>query len=55
MLITINVYFKEKLENTNYSKTNKEICFLKNMIIEKNDGVLKQNACETIKSTNNDT
>jgi len=54
ILITINLYFKNKLENTNYNNSNKEICYLKQIIIEKNNGVLKQNDCKEIKSTNND-
>lgn len=54
LLISTNIYFKEKLEENNFKKINQNICVIKKDLIEKNNGVLKYDVCKT-ESTNNDT
>ncbi len=53
LLITTNVYFKERLEeDINYKDINQQICFLKKIVIEKNNGEITNDVCK--ESTSND-
>lgn len=53
LLITTNVYFKERLEeDINYKEINQQICFLKKIIVEKNNGEITDDVCK--ESTSND-
>lgn len=54
LLINVNLSFKKEIqENINYRNINKEICFLKSLIIEKNNGELLDDVCKKTKSTDN--
>jgi uncharacterized protein (UPF0333 family) len=54
LLISTNLYFKEKLEENNFKKINIDLCRIKEKLIENNSGVLKYDVCKS-KSTDNDT
>ncbi|NCP72491.1 hypothetical protein GW835_03835 [archaeon] len=56
LFINTNIYFKETLkEKINFKNINQEICFIKEKMLTKNNGVLVYDACRAKKSTSNDT
>jgi len=56
LLITTNLYFNDALkEKINFDNINYEVCFLKEKVIQKNNGELFYDTCKTKESTSNDT